>query len=144
MKFWIIWLVVPLWAGPLAALAQEDDIPEVSGFRVPEFDEQGNKKSEMTGAFARMNSDGVFEITELRIEFYEEDKVTVVVEAPKCLYDQKNGTAKSDSSVRMARENMLVTGEGFTYDRVGGRFEIFHNAKVVFKGVEKQMKVGGQ
>jgi hypothetical protein len=125
------------------ARAQDEQSGQtVSGFRLPEYDEQNNLKSELIGEFAKVLPDGVIEITQLKIDFYNDGKVDMTVTAPKCTYKQQEGTAVSDSEVRIARDNMVVTGVGFAWSGHDERFEIFKNAKVVLKGARKGMDTG--
>jgi hypothetical protein len=51
------------------------------------------------------------------------------------MYDRTTNNAESDGRVRMARENMIVTGEGFSWNADDGLFRIFNDAKVVLSGV---------
>ncbi len=144
----IRWCVAAMMAG-LAAFgvrAQEGQPGQtgqtVSGFRLPEYDEQNNLKSELIGEFAKVLPDGIIDITQLKIDFYNDGKVDMTVTAPQCTYKQQEGTAVSDSAVRIARDNMVVTGEGFSWNGHDERFEIFKNAKVVLKGVRKGLDTG--
>jgi hypothetical protein len=128
----------------LAAGAQQaDNAQTVSGFRVPEYDDENNLKSELFGEFARVLPDGVIEISQLKIDVYnKKGKVDMTVTAPKCAYNQKEGLAKSDTDVRIARENMVVTGVGFSWNGQNERFEILNKAKVVLKEAQKQVDTG--
>jgi LPS export ABC transporter protein LptC len=118
------------------ALLAQDNLPEMTGFKVPEFDKDGNKKSEMTGDFARMKPNGDVDITNLRIDFFKDGDVATRVTAPQCTYNQDKGTAESDSSVRMARENMVVTGVGFRWNKTNDVIQIFNQARVVVRNLK--------
>ena len=127
----------------LAARAQTvDNAQTVSGFRVPDYDDKGNLKSELFGDYAKVLPDGVIEITQLKIDVYNKGAVDMTITAPKCAYNQKEGAAKSDSDVRISRENMVVTGTGFTWTGQNERFEILSKAKVVLKGASQQIDTG--
>ncbi len=129
----------------LAARAQQKDPAQtVSGFRVPEYDDEGHLKSELFGEFARVLPDGVIEISQLKIDVYNKGQVDMTVTAPQCAYNQKEGLAKSDSDVRIARENMVVTGVGFSWNGQNERFEILNKAKVVLKDAHKQVDTGAK
>ena len=114
----------------------------VAGFRVPEYDENNQLKSQLFGDFAKVLPDGIIEITQLKIDFYSEGKVEMTVTAPQCTYRQKEGKAESDADVRITREDMVVTGRGFAWNGRDEKFEIFKDAKVVLKGVHKQVSEG--
>jgi hypothetical protein len=127
----------------LAAQAQQKDTAQtVTGFRVPDYDAEGHLKSELFGELARVLPDGVIEISQLKIDVYNKDRVDMTVTAPKCAYNQKDGLAKSDSDVRISRENMVVTGVGFTWNGQSQRFEILNQAKVVLKDAHRQVDTG--
>jgi len=114
----------------------------VTGFRVPEYDENNNLKSQLFGDFAKVLPDGVIEITQLKIDFYQDGEVGMTVTAPKCIYHQKKGIAESDSDVRISRENMVVTGTGFRWSNKEENFQILNDAKVVLRNVREQMDSG--
>jgi hypothetical protein len=138
----VIELAVAVLFVAFAARAQQDAGQTVKGFRVPEYDDNNNLKSELFGDFARVLPDGVIEITQLKINVHNEGKVDMTVTAPKCVYNQKDGLAKSDSAVRISRENMVVTGTGFNWTGQARRFEILSQVKVVLKDAHKQMDTG--
>lgn len=126
----------------VAGWAEDSGTQTVAGFRVPEYDENNQLKSQLFGDFAKVLPDGIIEITQLKIDFYSEGKVEMTVTAPKCTYKQKEGKAESDTDVRITREDMVVTGNGFAWNGRDEKFEIFKDAKVVLKGARKQMAEG--
>ena len=125
-----------------AAWAQDSGMQTVAGFRVPEYDENNQLKSQLFGDFAKVLPEGIIEITQLKIDFYSEGKVEMTVTSPKCTYKQKEGKAESDADVRITREDMVVTGKGFAWNGRDEKFEIFKEAKVVLKGARKQVAEG--
>ena len=122
--------------------AEDSGVQTVAGFRVPEYDENNRLKSQLFGDFAKVLPNGVIEITQLKIDFYSEGKVNMTVTVPRCSYKQKEGMAESDADVRITREDMVVTGQGFAWNGRDEQFRIFKEAKVVLKGARKQMIVG--
>ena len=62
--------------------------------------------------------------------------------SPQCIYDQRKEKAFSQASVRLDRENMVVTGDGFAWSRHHEVFTIFTNAKVVIKDLKKRVDTG--
>lgn len=125
---------------------QAGDVQQVTGFRVPSYDDEGNLTSQMFGDTARIMPDGLVEITELRMEFYSgggtNRDTEMRVTSPKCLYDRGRGSATSDAPVRIARDNMVVTGVGFTWNGKDERLRILKDSKVVLKDVKRSMKEG--
>ena len=126
----------------LGLLAYAEDLQTIEGFSVPEYDKNGNLTTQLFGDFAEILPRGKVKITNLKIEFYDDDKIEMRVTAPQCDYDQKRKSAKSDSSVRIARGNMIVTGVGFEWDSKHERLEIYNQAKVVLKSVRQHVERG--
>lgn len=120
------------------------DLQQVTGFRVPSYDDQGNMTSQMFGDAARIMTNGMVEITELRMEFYErgsaDRQLQMRVTSPRCFYDRGSSSATSSAPVRIARDNMVVTGTGFTWDGRKERLQIMSSAKVVLKDAKASMK----
>ncbi len=144
------WMLAAALIGAAAVRAQEAQPEEeplaqtVTGFRVPEYDSQNRLKSELFGDFAKIMPGGVIEITQLKIDFYDEDAVNMTVTAPHCTYKQETGAAESDSEVRIAGKEMVVTGKGFSWDGRSEVFQIFHEAKVVLKDARRQVETGAE
>jgi len=124
--------------------AEESSVQTVAGFRVPEYDDNNQLKSQLFGDFAKVLTEGVIEITQLKIDFYSDGKVDMTVTSPQCTYKQKDGRAESDATVRITREDMVVTGKGFAWSGRDEKFQIFKEAKVVLKGARKQMVAGAR
>ena len=137
-------LALALLAGVPARGAEEDEeaVQTVTGFRVPEYDAQNNLKSQLFGAFAKVLPGGLIDITDLKMEFFQDGKLDMTVTAPQCTYDQDGGVAKSDAEVEIVRENMVVTGRGFSWEGKAQRFQILHEAKVVLKQARQRMETG--
>ena len=131
------------WTAPIpdAEAQMGMDGQVIRGFEVPEFDRENRLRSRLYGELARMLSDGKVDITGMRIEFYDDDReVEMRVSAESCLYNRVSGSATSETGIRIARENMIITGRGFDWDAESERFEIHNEAKVVFK----DLKIGAQ
>lgn len=126
----------------LAGVAQGEDLQTLTGFSVPEYDKQGNMTSQLFGDFAEFLPGGMVKISNLKIEFYDGDEVNMRITAPKCNYHQKKKEAESDSSVRISRDSMIVTGVGFKWESGRERLQIRSQARVVLKNVREKMKTG--
>lgn len=126
------------------AVAQISSMQTVSGFRVPEYDDQNRLKSQVFGDFAKIKEDGSIEITQLKLEFYSSGLLDLTVTSPECIYRQKEREAESKSDVRIARDNMVVTGVGFKWTGREEKFEIHNKARVVLNGLRKKMVVGSE
>ncbi len=120
------------------------DYQTIRGFEVPEFDRDNRLRSRLFGDFARIMPNGLVDITGMRIDFYDDDRrVEMRITAETCMYDRVSRNAESDTRVRIARENMIITGEGFKWEAGDGRFEIHDDARVVLKGALRSVEQGG-
>lgn len=115
------------------------DLPVIRNFKVPEYDENMEKKGEIVGDTAKRHPNGLIDITKFRLDLYEKGMVHLRITAPTCTLNQVTKNAKSDSSVRIIRSNMVITGKGFDYDHEHRRFEIHSQAKVVFRDVSSEV-----
>lgn len=103
-------------------------------FEVPEFDRDNRLRYRLFGEFARVLENGTVDITEMRVDFYDaERQVEMRVTADHCVYDRRRRQAESEGPIRIARDNMVITGKGFRWQADDGRFEINEDAKVVFR-----------
>ena len=127
-----LWVAAVVPAGAQASAG----VQTIRGFEVPEFDRNNILRSMLYGELARLLPSGVVDITGMRIDFYNDQReVEMRLTADTCRYERATGNAESDGRVRMARDNMIVTGEGFTWNTEDGVFQIFDDAKVVLSGV---------
>ena len=139
-------------AGVLAAAcishaAGTNDEMQIKGFRVPEFDDEGNMTSQIFGDFAKGMPDGFIEVQGLTMEFYrgsQSNRVTDMrVTAPRCLLHRGKKAAVSDSDVRIVRgDTMVVTGTGFMWDNNDQMLKIMSHSKVVLRNASAGMDKG--
>ncbi len=104
------------------------------GFKYPEYDSQQRLKTMLTGAEARPQGEGLMRITGLRVETYDKDgAVEMIVEAPDCLFDRINRTARSPGELeaRSANGMFRVTGRGFEWNQGTGRLVITNDSRTV-------------
>jgi len=106
---------------------------EVSGFRVPDYDDEGQLRAQLYGGYAKVLEGGLVEITNLKIEMYRDGKVAMTVFAPHCFFNTETRKARSEGRVLIESELMTVIGRGFTWSAEAGRFEILHDSKVLVK-----------
>jgi hypothetical protein len=136
------------WAFARAAAQSAGEVQTVTGFRVPSYDREGRMTSQVFGDTARILPDGSVDIAELRMEFYAAEGQTATnravemrITSPRCVYHRATGVVTSDASVRIARDNMIVTGEGFQWIGAAERLEIYRNAKVVLKDIKRGIRL---
>ncbi len=125
---------------PFRADAQLEPGMVITGSRVPEYDEQGQLKTQIFGEKAEGVTDTIVDITRLEIETFEDGKVDMRVRAAQCRFDQRTGVATSDQDVRIMRRNVIISGTGFRWESEPVRFEIHRDARVVIRMERKQKK----
>lgn len=119
---------------------------EVAGVRAPYYDEEGNLKAELYGEYAKILEDGVAEVSNIRIDIFEDGAVVMTVFAPQCYTRiiEKEGkkilSVKSDGDVLIDMEQMTIFGHGFHFTSENNRFEIKDHAKVLVKESAANMK----
>jgi hypothetical protein len=114
----------------------------ISDFRVPEFDANGVKKSEVLGRQAEILPDGQVKITDLKILMFKEGVVEATILADECTFDRKEKSAFSNSAVSIDRGIMKVTGRGFRWSSVSQRIEILNESRVVLKNTSVWKDIG--
>ena len=109
---------------------------EIFGFRVPDYDDEGQLRAQLYGEHAVVLENREVEITNLKIEMYKDGQVVMTVFSPHCFFSMETRQARSDGRVLIESGPMTVTGRGFTWSAEAGRFEILHDSKVLVKEAE--------
>lgn len=110
---------------------------EISGFRVPDYDDQGMLRAQLYGGHAKVLEGGEVEITNLKIEMYRDGQVAMTVYAPHCHFNVETRRARSEGRVLIESSLMTVAGRGFVWSAEAGRFEILHDSKVLVKSAAR-------
>jgi len=127
-------LFILMFAAVLVCRAQDFGTGmEVSGFRVPDYDDQGQLRAQLYGEYAKVLEDREVEITNLKIEMYKDGEVAMTVFSPHCFFNMETRQARSEGRVLIESGLMTVVGRGFTWSAKAGRFEILHDSKVLVK-----------
>jgi len=134
------WVAVFWLSGVLTGWSQLPKGQTVSGFRYPDYDPEGVLRSLVQGEEAHVLSETKVEITTLRIDIFKGTNVETRVTSPFCLFNPETRSAQSESSLRIVRENLTITGEGFSWDTEAQRFIIEKQARVVIQGLSKKNK----
>lgn len=125
----------------------EDEGMYFENFKVPEYDENNVKKSELLGEEAVVRENGDVDITRFQLDLYNEGtNVEMRITGPQCVYNQKARVAKSKKKVKIEGEKFTVTGIDFAWDRGREVFKIFKDSKLVLQrdqGRVKQLKRSG-
>lgn len=144
------WMLLVLGFAGVTVFAQgTGESTQIKGFRVPLYDDGGNLTSQIFGEYANMMPDGMVEITDLLMEFYDDKDVgeekreaRMRVTSPKCFFHRERQMAASESSVRIAGDNMVVTGTGFLWNNEDQKLVIMTNSKVILKNITRTMNQG--
>ena len=110
---------------------------EISGFRVPDYDDQGELRAQLYGEHAKVLGGGEVEISNLKIEMYRDGEVAMTVFSPHCFFNMETRQAHSEGRVLIESGVMTIVGRGFTWSAEAGRFEILHDSKVLVKQAAK-------
>lgn len=111
----------------------------VKGFRLPEYDENGQLKQQLYGETATFLQDGIIQLTGLKIEIFRNGEITARVQSPECAYDPNRKRAASKGAIRIVTEKAVLTGDGYAWNGENEQFQIFQNARVV---LDSQMNKG--
>ena len=115
----------------------------LKGFRYPDYDEKGQLKYEITSDELQVQPDGLIQLKNVKITFYEQGKVMMQVSTPQCLFDRVKRSAVSTSDVCVARKEIELNGCGFALDAQDGRMKILSNTRVVLRNLNSKSAVEG-
>lgn len=106
-------------------------------FQAPQYDTNGVKTAMLTGKEAVIYPDRMVEISELGLDILRKASTNtdVKVTSPKCFYNPEKGYAVSEDTIRIARENMVITGSNYIINAKEDRMQINHDVKIVFFGM---------
>lgn len=138
-KPWKTLLLIVALCG--SAVAQLEDM-EISGFRVPEYDEQGQMTYQLFGDHAVLGSDGMVKVEGVRVEFYREEHVFMTVTSPYCFYNQKTRKVHSDAPIRAEMDDVELTGTGYLLNADERTVQVLEESRVVFQELLKESKSG--
>ncbi len=137
-KYLVVLAVMAAGAGAALSRANESGAtpsePRTTGmiekFEVPELDEHGALKWKMYGDKARLRSDGLMDIYNMRAEFYSSNRLDLVFTTPECLLDRARKRATTEAPVRIERPGMVLTGNGGAWDGATSSFLVRSNVTV--------------
>ncbi len=112
----------------------------VIDFQVPQYDTNGVMTGMLRGNDANIYPDRMAEISGVRMDIFRNTLTgrvaDVRVTSPKCFYHADKGYAVSEETIRIARDNMIITGSNYVINSKDQRMQINHDAKVVLLGVQ--------
>ncbi|NLE67121.1 MAG: LPS export ABC transporter periplasmic protein LptC [Lentisphaerae bacterium] len=128
------------WPGTPAGAQELADTPQVfNDFRLPEYDEAGRLKTDVRGDQAVMHTNGVMDVTNVRVVCYEEGRPVMRISAPRCTYYGDKQVVESTSRVLVEREDILISGVGFRCRLKDRQMKISSNAKIVLSRLKDQV-----
>lgn len=119
---------------------------EVAGVRAPYYDDNGELRAKLYGGHAKVLEGGVADVSNLRIDVFQDGEVFMTIFAPQCFTkiddsgDSKILVAESEGDVLIDMKQMTVTGRGFRFTSEKNKFEIDHDSKVLIKESARTMK----
>ncbi|MFA5687964.1 MAG: LptA/OstA family protein [Kiritimatiellales bacterium] len=122
------------------AFAQNFSQMEISGFRVPEYDENGNMTSQFFGERAEIPGDGGdAKITGLRVELYKAGETAGVITSPLCFYNQKTRVATSEETVNADMDRIQLRGRGYVLHSNENTVRVLNESHVTIHDVMAAM-----
>jgi lipopolysaccharide transport protein LptA len=118
------------WIG--CVCAQEPGM-EISGFRVPEYNAQGEMTSQLFGDRAEMLSGGEIKVSVLRVEFYQDDALFMEVSSPYCFYRRADKQARSDAPVFAKTDEIQLQGKGFLLEAADRTVHVLDETRVTIR-----------
>lgn len=114
---------------------------EASGFRIPQYGEDGRMEAQLFAEHARVLKSGEIEITNVKIEKYKEGLVEISVFSPLCLfnYDERSVYSSGRVLIEMGSAVSLV-GKGFTCSLETMQFDVMSEAKVIVRNSAENFK----
>ncbi len=126
--------VIALLMGPAPRCPgqQTADVATITGFSIPQLDDNGVLKWKVLGDSARFNPDGgPVDITQVKMEMYKNARVDMVLTSPRCRFDREKQEAMTDAPVEIKGKNVVITGTGFFWSGTNNLLVIRRDARAV-------------
>ncbi|MCX7818464.1 MAG: hypothetical protein N2652_04545 [Kiritimatiellae bacterium] len=131
------WPALAVALATMGALAQLQPGGSATAFRVPDYDEEGRLRSQLSGERVTMLTPDILEVEQLQVEMFRDGVVETRISSPHCLYNRRAHVAMSTAAVRIVRGDVMITGADYRYEPRRQRFLIQTNARVVIRDVRK-------
>ena len=126
----------PTRAEPAAQTAAPPASP-AKNWVLPLFtDKEGFRTMTLRGSEARAVGANRIDVVDLNIMVFSGDataRVDSVLLSPQASFFPKEDRATGEKSVRLVRDDVEVTGEGWSYDHATKKVSLAQNARVVFR-----------
>jgi hypothetical protein len=130
------WLAIALLASVPGAPAQDSTIaPPARNWTLPLFTKEGYRQMTLRGDEVRPITPDRVDITGMNVTVFSgtaDAKVDSVLLSPEATFMISEKIARGDKSVRLIRDDVEVSGEGWTYDYNQKKVLISRHAHVVF------------
>lgn len=130
------WAALALLATVTCAPAQDSTIaPPARNWTLPLFTKEGYRQMTLRGDEVRPITSDRVDITGMNVTVFSghaDAKVDSVLLSPQATFLISEKVARGDKSVRLIRDDVEVTGEGWTYNYNEKKVLISRHAHVVF------------
>lgn len=124
-------------AEPMAPAIAADKPVVAKNWGLPLFTKEGHRSMTLRGTEARTLSADRIDIIDLNITTFTGDAAAKVDSILLCrelaTFFPNEKLVRGDSSVRLVRDDIEVTGEQWTYDHAAKKVSLGRNARVTFK-----------
>lgn len=99
-------------------------------------DREGYRSMTLRGTAVRPGADGSIAVEDLNVTIFDEKpdpKVDTVLLSPSATFFPKQNLARGDKAVRLIRDDIEVTGVGWSYDHAAKKVSLDHNVRVTFR-----------
>ncbi len=127
---------VCLWCAAARAQAPAPSAPAPAvNWVLPIFtDKEGYRSMTLRGSEVRPTGKNIA-VTDLNITIFSGDEkahVDTILLSPEAMFFPKETRASGDKAVRVIRDDVEVTGVGWTYDHATKKVSLQHNVRVTF------------
>jgi len=128
---------------PVASSAPAPAGPPAKNWILPLFtDKDGFRTMTLRGSEVRPVGPDRIDVADLSITVFSGDaaaRVDTVLLSPAAKFFPKENRASGENSVRLIRDDIEVTGDGWSYEQVAKRVFIATNVRVVFRAQLKDI-----
>ena len=128
--------LLPLcWALTLGAAEPALTRTPVKGFKLPTFTKEGYRSMLLQGTEALVGADRV-ELTGMNLALYSGDQrntVETIILSPAATAELDSDLIHGEGTVRFIRDDLEITGTGWSYDHRHKKVSITRNSRVVFQ-----------
>jgi len=117
----------------------------IEGFNVPFYDEDNVRQANLYCGYAKLLDNELVDVTNIRIDVYDEGKVIMTIYAPQCFasidqaVNEKMLKVHSEGDVLIEMEQMSIVGKGFRFSSEQNKFEILSDSRVLIRESARSM-----